>query len=370
MNFKRATIALAAAITVGSLAYADILIGQTTAVTGPPAASVKDTIIGAKMVFDEVNKNGGINGQKIELITLDDAFDPKKAAANAEELITKKNVAALFLNRGTPHTEAILPLLDKHKIALVAPSTGAMILHKPVNPYVFNVRSSYQREAQMAVIHLHTIGLSRISIVHVDDSFGADGAQGAINGFNDVKLKPMSITKVDRLKPEYDKVVPQIVKDDAQAVIWIGTAPAVAGGVKALRAAGSRAQVITLSNNAAKGFIKELGDFSRGVIVSQVLPYEKSYKYQFIKDAISIAKEKGLPPPSPSVLEGFTAAKVMVEGLRKAAPNFTRERIIAGLNSIHHYDIGGLEISFSEADHTGLNFSDLAIISVAGDFQR
>jgi branched-chain amino acid transport system substrate-binding protein len=185
------TCLLAAAVTwTANTARAQILIGQTVGLTGPVAATVKEAVDGARLYLDSVNAKGGIRGEKIELVTLDDKFDPKIAAANASTLITEKNVVALFLNRGTPHTEAIMPLLDKHGVALVAPSTGAMLLHSPVNRYVFNVRSSYQREAAKAVAHLHTLGINRIAVVHVDDTFGADALEGANKGF--AKAEPQA----------------------------------------------------------------------------------------------------------------------------------------------------------------------------------
>src|SRR5207249_7482298 len=120
--------------------------------------------VGAKLYIDHVNSLGGINGQRIDLISLDDKFDPKLAADNARKLITERNVVALFMNRGTPDTEAIRPLLDEYKVPLVAPSTGAMVLHKPVNPWIFNVRAPYQREASKAVAHLATIGVTKIAV--------------------------------------------------------------------------------------------------------------------------------------------------------------------------------------------------------------
>ena len=72
---------------------------------------------------------------------------------------------ALFLNRGTPHTEAILPLLDKHGVVPVTPSTGAMVLHQSVRKYIFNVRATYQREAEKAITHLASMGISRVALV-------------------------------------------------------------------------------------------------------------------------------------------------------------------------------------------------------------
>src|SRR6478609_7585645 len=134
-------IVAAVAVLAIAPAFAQILIGQTAGFTGVAEAGVKETSNGARLWIDHVNAKGGVNGQKIELIAMDDAFDPKKAAANAKVLIEEKNVVALFLNRGTPHTEAVLPLLEKYGVPLVAPSTGAMVLHQPVNKWVFNVRA-------------------------------------------------------------------------------------------------------------------------------------------------------------------------------------------------------------------------------------
>ena len=94
-------------------------------------------------------------------------------------LIEQRNVVALFLIRGTPQNEAVLPLLDAHGVPLVAPSTGAMVLHTPLKKHVFNVRSSYQDESEKAVRQLASMGVSRIAVLKTQDSFGEDAAQGA-----------------------------------------------------------------------------------------------------------------------------------------------------------------------------------------------
>ena len=261
-------------------------------------------------------------------------------------------------------------MLSKHGIALIGPSTGAMVMHDPVQPYVFNVRSTYQREAQKAVEHLHTLGISRIAVVHVDDSFGRDGLEGAEKGLRKAQIKAAAVLKADRAKPDYAAIVPPIVAANAQAVIWVGSGTAVTEGIKALRAAGSAAQVVTLSNNASGGFIKLLGDASRGVIITQVFPYERSYSFPFVQEAIGLAKAKGMTEVSPAMLEGFASAKVLVEALRRASPKPTRKGVLAALESLHKFDLGGLEVSYSAADHTGLDFADLSIIGSDGKFKR
>ncbi|WP_298925944.1 ABC transporter substrate-binding protein [uncultured Ramlibacter sp.] len=370
MNTFRQWIAPLALLALLGPAQAQILVGQTAGFTGTAAAGVKETADGARLWIDAVNAKGGVNGQKIELLSLDDGFEPKRAAENARKLIEDNQVVALFLNRGTPHTEAILPLLERHGVALIAPSTGAMVLHQPVNKWVFNVRATYQREAEKAVDHLSAVGITRIAVVHTDDSFGTDGLEGAKKGFARNKVEPLLVIKADRSKPDYGAIVPQLVKTEAQAVLWIASGNAVADGVKALRKAGSAAQVVTLSNNASSGFIKSLGENSRGVIVTQVFPYERSIAYPVVREARDLAIAKGLSDISPAMLEGYAGAKVLVEGLRRAGKSPTRERLQAALEGMGKFDLGGLEVSYSAADHTGLDFADLSIISIEGRFRR
>ena len=362
-----------AAIVMAALSQASqaqILIGQTAGFTGPVGAGVKETTAGAKLYLDAINAKGGVGGQQIELVSLDDKFDPKLAADNARKLVEEQNVLAMFLTRGTPHTEAIIPILEKYGVPLVGPSSGAMVLHQPVKKHIFNVRATYQREAEKAVAHLNSMGISRIGIVHADDSFGADGVAGAQKGLVTARLQPAVLEKFDRAKPDFAPIAPKVYQSNAQAVIMVASGQAVVDGVKAFRAAGSTAQIVTLSNNASGGFVKSLGDNARGVIVTQVFPYERSIAYPLVKEAQELAKAKGQNEVSPAMLEGFAAAKVLVEGLRRAGAKPSREKIQAALEGIRKLDIGGLEVSYGPDDHTGLDFADLSIIGPDGKFKR
>ncbi|MDM7943269.1 MAG: ABC transporter substrate-binding protein [Hydrogenophaga sp.] len=361
---------LAALLGFNAPAWAQLRIGNPSGITGSVAAGVKENIEGARLYFDAVNARGGVNGQKIEMLSVDDRFDPKVTVEVSRRLITEQKVLALFLNRGTPHSQALLPLLAEFKLPLVGPSTGAMVLHEPVNPWVFNVRATYQREAAKAIEHLASIGMTRIALLETDDSFGADSAAGALNGFATVKQTPVLQAKFPRDKPDFSELAAQVTRSNAQAVMVIGSAGNTANGVKALRAAGSRAQVVTLSNNASDGFIKLLGEHARGVIVTQVFPNERSVAYPLIKEAQDLARAKGLDGVSPAMMEGFAAAKVMTEGLRRAGPNPTPVALRDALEGMRNHDIGGLQISYSPTDHTGLDFSDLSIVNASGKFMR
>ena len=354
----------------GLTAQAQLLIGQTAGFTGQVGAGVTETTDGARLHIDAVNARGGVNGQKIELISLDDQFDPKLAADNARKLIEDDGVLAMFLTRGTPHTQAMIPLLDKHGVALVAPSTGAMVLHQPVVRHIFNVRATYQREAEKAVAHLNTIGITRIAVLYADDSFGADGLAGAQKGMDKAGIKPVALEKFDRSKPDFSKIAPKVAKLEPQTVMMVASGTAVVDAIKALRAAGSGAQVVTLSNNASGGFVKSLGSNARGVIVTQVFPYERSIAFPIVKEAQELARAQGMADVSPAMLEGFAGAKVLVEGLRRAGPKPTREKIQAALEGLRKFDLGGLDITYGPDDHTGLDFADLAIIGNDGRFKR
>jgi len=365
-----AAVCLTALTTLSLPAWAQLRIGQPSGFTGSVAAGVKENTEGAKLYLDAVNARGGVNGQKIELISVDDQFDPKRTVEVARDLITKQKVLALFLNRGTPHAQALLPLLAEYKVPLVGPSTGAMLLHTPVNPWVFNVRATYQREAAKAIEHLASIGMTRIAVLQTDDSFGADSAAGAQKGFDKAGQKPLLLEKFPRDKPEFSALAQQVAQQKAQAVMVIGSAGNTANAVKAIRAAGSRAQIVTLSNNASEGFIQLLGEHAHGVIVTQVFPNERSLTYPLIREAQTLAKAKGMEGVSPAMIEGFAAAKVLVEGLRRAGPNPTSEGLRDALEGLQNFNIGGLSVSYGPDNHTGLDFADLSIVDVSGKFRR
>ena len=350
------------------VARADIRIGQTVGVTGAVAATVKESMAGARLYLDQINAKGGVHGEKIELITLDDAFDVGKAEVNARTLIEDHGVLALFMSRGTPHTEAIYPLLEQHRVALVAPSTGAMVLHQPVRPYLFHVRATYQREAERAMAHLTGLGLQRVAVVHVDDSFGADGLQGARTGLKKAGLEPVAVARFDRTRPDFTALLPGLKAADPQAVLVIGSGTAVVQGLRALRQASVGAQYLTLSNNASNGFIRLLGADARGTIVGQVMP--TSPAYPLVTQATALARAQGMDEVSPALLEGFAGAKVLVEALRRAGPRPTRASVQQALDNLGRFDLGGLTLNYHGGSHSGLEFAELTIIGASGKFQR
>ncbi|MGP1681642.1 MAG: ABC transporter substrate-binding protein, partial [Giesbergeria sp.] len=188
-------------------------------------------------------------------------------------------------------------------------------------------------------------------------------------GFQDDKQKALFIDKFDRDKPDFGAIAPRIASQNPQAVLIFGTGSAVVDGVKALRAAGVTAQIVTLSNNASGGFVSALGSNSHGVVVSQVFPSERAVTYPLVREATDLAQEAKISL-TPAMVEGFTSAKVLVEGLRRAGPNPTRARVHDALEGLKKFDVGGLTLSYSADNHSGLDFSDLSIIGSQGQFRR
>jgi branched-chain amino acid transport system substrate-binding protein len=347
-----------------------ILIGQTIGVTGPVASAVKEMNEGANAYFATVNKQGGINGRKIELRILDDKYDPSLAAANAETLINKDHVFALFQSRGTPQTEAILPVLATNKVPLIAPSTGAVVFHKPVNHWVFNVRAKYQSEVIKAIEQFTTIGIKNIALLYYEnDPLGVDGLEGFNKGMAAKNLKPATIVGFPRLKPDIEGTAAKLIKANPGALIIVSSGVNTVKVIKAIRAQGGTMQIMTLSNNSSSSFIKDLGSAGPGVIVSQITPPPRLLTTRLGEEFQNAAKATGATV-SYAAMEGFVSAKVLVEGLRRAGRDLRRENFIRALESMRNVDLGGLAVNYGPNDHSGSDFVELTLIGRDGHFIR
>lgn len=358
----------AACIGVNGASAQTLRIGMVAGFSGPVASVVQESADGARLYFDSVNAQGGIGGKTIELVTMDDKYDNATAVTQAKSLASQ-GVLALMLSRGTGPTEAMMPVLKENKLSLVAPATGAMSVRWPVHPYVFHLRASYQQEAEKAVKYLAGIGVKRMTIVQVNDPFGNDAGKGAIKGLDDIKLRALSNLRFDRNKPDLAPTMQAIAKADIEAVVLIGPAYAVVEGVAALRAAGSKAHVATLSNNASSDFVKSLGENARGVIVTQLFPYERSTANLMVREALLIAKSAGRNELTPAHLEGYAAAKLVVEALKRAGKDVTRDSFNKAIDG-SRFDLGGLQVHYTDKEHNGLEYTDVSIISEDGKFKR
>jgi ABC-type branched-subunit amino acid transport system substrate-binding protein len=327
-----------------------------------------ELLAGARLYFDAVNAEGGVKGRKVQLIQVDDNFEVARTVKNVEKLVGEERVDALLLVRGTPHNEAILPLIEKAGVALIAPSTGAMVLHKPVKPLVFNVRTAYRSEAHKLAEVLSSLGKRRIALIHVNDSFGEDVAQGFVAGLAERNLPAASVHKFDRKTVDVDKAAAEAKKVDPDVVVIVGAGQAVVAGVQALRALDVKAPVATISNNASTGFVKALGNNARGVMVTQVFPDERLGDMPLTREAARLARRADMTL-TPAMMEGFAAAKVTVEALKRCPGTCTRADLVRSLDTLN-IDLGGMKLAYSPTHHSGLEFTDLSIIDRNGAFRR
>ncbi len=347
-----------------------IVIGQSAGFTGSVAGTVKELTAGAKAYFDVVNAKGGIHGRKIVLESMDDGFDPKRTPDVITKLIEEKKVFALFLSRGTPTNEAALPVLQKFKVPLIGPSTGAMSMYIPPSRYLFPVRPSYRSETFKIVEQLVSMGINRIAVVYTDDSFGKDGLSGVQQAMKDSKLTPAAVASIPRGTTKVEEAVAAVAKVEPQAVIMTVLADAGVAFIKQLKKAGQSPFFLTLSNNSSNAFIKNLGTDGHGVAVSQVSPYPFAGTTLITREFQEAIKGKQDVAPSYASMEGFIAAKVLVEGLRRAGQRPTREKLVTALESMDRFDLGGLDVSYGPDKRTGTSYIDIAIISRNGAFVR
>src|ERR1700682_3400242 len=181
-----------------------ILLGQTADFSGPQAAPVKETVAAARAYFDKVNAQGGVNGRKIVLESMDDGFEPKRSVENAKKLIDDKNVIALFLFRGTANAEAMMPVILEKKTLLFGGVGSSMKMHEPINRYMFNLRAPVQTEVTSVVTQLASQGINDVAVVYTDDGFGEDALDGAKKSFDKFKIKPKAIASIPRGQAEVD----------------------------------------------------------------------------------------------------------------------------------------------------------------------
>jgi branched-chain amino acid transport system substrate-binding protein len=349
-------------------ARAQITLAQISSFNGPFGARVKENADGAEAYFSKMNAAGGVNGQKITLQRIDDDNNPAKAGQLAKEVADKAEAIAIFMPGGTPNTEAISKVTDELGLPVIAPSNGASMFHSPVRKSVFNLRATYQQEAQQLVRLLNELQQSKFALLYQDDSFGKDALIGANRGLEIAKLKPKLVQAFDRSKPDIDAVAAAVVATDAEIVVFLGSGGHAVPIYKKIKSTKPQMLLAVISNNATASFIKSLGEVGRGVYVSQVMPGENSTAG--VVREMSADFPGGRAAMSPAHIEGYMAAKLAVEALNRSGKRPSRAKLLEALENMKNFDLGGFTVSYSATDHSGMDYIDLSIISRNGTFLR
>jgi branched-chain amino acid transport system substrate-binding protein len=356
--------ALALTLALPALASTELVLGQSAALSGPSGMLGSEYRQGALAYFAEVNRQGGVHGKRLKLLSLDDRYDPPLTVRNTKQLIERDKVFALFGYVGTPTVKAVLPLVEKQKIPLIAPLTGAQLLRQPHRPMVFNLRASYHMEIDRMVNYLVRSGRHRVAVVYQNDAFGQDGLKGSLKALRRHGLKPVTTASVERNSSQTGGAASMVQNANANGVLVIAAYPSSASLSREMRRRGSTAKLMNVSFMSTSALRASLKSHEvSGIGVAQVVPFPWNERVPVVKEYQELMRRQQTKPHFGfTSLEGFLAAKMTVEGLRRAGPAPSRQRFVTALESMRDVDLGGYRVQLGPQDHNGSSFVELTFL--------
>lgn len=333
-----------------------ILIGTSLPQSGA-AASYGVIAGGEKAYFDYVNAHGGVNGRKLKLIALDDQYDPARTLNNVKDLVLSRNVFALLGVLGTDNDLAILPFVTSHKVPLVFPLTGSSKVIYPLNKYVFSYEVSYTVEAKVLTDYAtKTLHAKKIAVFYQSDDFGKEGlaattARASKDGARVVASASYNLTDLDMTTQ-----VQTLQQGNPDAVILFSVPPSALLFLSTAAKAGLHVPTLAVSVAADPNVLKLLGPAAEGLYFDAWLPDPAGHSAQAATYRAIIGKygNATTAPAGPATEGGVAAAQVLVEGLRRAGRNLTRDGLVKALESLHNWN-GGLapNVTYSATKHSG-----------------
>lgn len=365
-TFSAAATAVAGFNTANAQSESKIVLGQSAPFTGAAAQLGIQFNIGAKVYFEQINAKGGINRKQIELLALDDGYEPARCAENTTKFIAQ-DVLAMFGYIGTPTSLAALPLATKEKVPFIAPFTGAMSLRDPQNKMAFHLRASYEDETALIVKQLSNLGLKKVAVFYQNDAYGKAGLDGVIKALAKENLKPVALATVERNSVDVAAAVKALVAAQPDAIVQVSAYKSCAAFIRAARAAMFGGTFYNVSFVGTQALANELGKEANGVVVSQVMPSPTSLASAIGREFNEAVKAYGKDATANySSLEGYLAARLISDGLRNAGGKTSREALVAGLESIGNQSYGGFAVSLSANDHVASSFVQLSMLTADG----
>ncbi|MET0332733.1 MAG: ABC transporter substrate-binding protein, partial [Rhizobacter sp.] len=248
-------------------------------------------------------------------------------------------------------------------------------LRNPVNPYLFHIRASYTDETATMVEHLYTLGLRKFAVFYQNDGFGKSGLAGAEAALTKLNLKAVATGNYDRTKPDdIDAAAKAIGDAKPDAVIMVSVNRASSALIKKLRDSGNKARMFSISVVNFKELLKNTGeDLARGVGISQVMPfpYNMSSPVPVVREFHAAMKQyQPTKTVSYASIEGYIAAKVLVEAVKRSRADPSRERILQNLADMRDFDTGGFKVNFGGDNRVGSRFVEVTVISSGGKLLR
>lgn len=369
-----ARVAAACALFAGAqlVQAAQFVVGQVGPMSGLEANQGRAYAAGMQLVFDSVNKGGGVNGHTIRFVRRDDGGRPEDTVAMAKQMLAedKPLVFAGFMGSRNVGDLVASGMLEKERIALVGYRVAEI---RPETPLVYNVRAGLADEIAKLTEHLSTIGITRLALLY-EEGPGAAALLAAADE-SAKKAKATIIAKAGypagtaRITPAVDA----FVKANPQAVIMVSTGGAAAGFIEQYRSAGGAAQLFTHSGADVEQMSKRLSDEQlHGVAIAQVTPSPYKIASRLAKDMNDlVAKTPNLEVPvSYAMMEGYIAGRVIVEAIRRQGARPTREGMVAALDGMDSFYLGGYAVGYQGGKRSGSKFVELSIVSGGGKIRQ
>ena len=347
-----------------------ILFGQSAAFTGPAQDLGKNMRLGIDAAFQEVNGRGGVHGRRIELLSLDDAYEPEAAIGNTRRLIEEEEVFALIGAVGTPTSRSAAPLAAIAGVPYIAPFTGAAFLREAKWRNVINLRASYFQETEEMVDRIISdLGIYRIAVLYQDDSFGRAGYRGVRRALERRDLKPAAIGVYPRNTTAVKTALLDLRDGDPEAVILVGAYQPVAALIAWARHIKFEPAFITISFVGSNALIRELGPDGTGVFVTQVVPFPTADE-----PSIAAVYRRALETHAPSALpgfvsfEGYLAGRLAIVALELCGWELDRACFLDSLRRVDIIDLDGFKLRYGDTDNQGSDTVFLTVIGADGRY--
>ena len=330
-------------------------IGMVNVQTGPASGLGKGMRAGAEAVFSQVNAKGGVHGRKIELLIGDDGYEPDRAVDETLKMIEQQKVFSLFGYVGTPTGNAVLPIVKEMDVPLVGLFTGAMTLRQPVTKQVFNVRASYDDEAETLVAHFMSKGAKSVAVFYQDDGFGQAVLSGTDKALKKRNMNILAKSTFQRNTLAVKAGLATLMDAKPDAVVMVGPYAPLAAFIKEARAAGLKSQLATVSFVGTDNLVAEVGKDGEGVVISQVVPFPEDNDLPIQRECREALAAQGGQKLGFVNFEGCITAKVMVAALERAGATPDRAGLVKSMQGMSAVDLGGMKISFGEGNHQALS---------------
>lgn len=349
---------------------AAVLFGQSAALEGPAAALGLSARLGIQAAFQEINAQGGVHGRQLQLITLDDGYEPERAIANTHRLITQDRVFALVGAVGTTTTRSAAPLAARAGVPFIAPFTGDVEIRAKWQNMI-HLRASYDEETETMVEHLvKDLAIKRIAVLYQNDYFGRDAHAGLKTALHRRGLKLVGAGVYERNTSAVKAALLDIRRAKPEAVILISAYRAAAAIILWSRATGFDPVFMAISFVGSNPLADALGAQGVGVFVTQVVPFPTTIDLpvtvSYVQALTSVAPNA---EPGFASLEGYMAGRLIIEAMRRSGRDLTRDIFLATFKQEGGVDLGGFKFRYGPVGNTQERAVFLTAINNTGRYQ-